>query len=94
MIALSKKLSNNKTPGLDLIVGYWIKYMTAVHPYLMNLYVRIACKEIDLPAWLIQMGTNMLAKNTNTRNPQKIIARTRAKINVKDLYSTNCIFFG
>ena len=56
-----KKLSNNKTPGLDLIVGYWIKYMTAVYLYLMNLYVRVACKEIDLPAWLIQTGTNMLA---------------------------------
>ena len=65
-----KKLSNNKTPGLDLIVGYWIKYMTAVHPYLMNLYVRVACKEIDLPAWLIQTRTNLLAKNTDTRNPK------------------------
>ena len=44
--------------------------MAAVHPYLMNLYVRVACKEIDLPAWLIQTGTNMLAKNTDTRNPK------------------------
>ena len=31
--------------------------MTAVHPYLMNLYVRVACKEIDLSEWLTQTGT-------------------------------------
>ena len=65
-----KKLSKNKTPGLDLIVGYWIKYMTAVHPYLMNLYVTLACRDIDLPEWLIQTGTNMLAKNNDTKNPK------------------------
>ena len=32
--------------------------------------MRVARKEIDLPAWLIQTGTNMLAKNTDTRNPK------------------------
>ena len=42
--------------------------MTAVHPYLMNLYVRVACKEIDLPEWLTQTGTNMLARNNDTEN--------------------------
>ena len=36
----------------------------------MNLYVRVACKEIDLPAWLIQTRTNLLAKNTDTKNPK------------------------
>ena len=44
--------------------------MTAVHPYLINRYVRVACKEIDLPEWLTQTGTNMPAKNTDTKNPK------------------------
>ena len=63
-----KKFSNNNTSRLDLIVGYWIKYMTAIHPHLMNLYVRLACKEIDLPELLTQTETNMPAKNTDTNN--------------------------
>ena len=48
--------------------------MTAVHPYLMNLYVRVACKDIDLPEWLTQTVTNMPAKNNDTKN-QGIIAQ-------------------
>ena len=58
-----KKFSNNKIPGLDLTVGYWIKYMTAVHLHFMNLYVGLAWKEIDLPELLTQTETNMPAKN-------------------------------
>ena len=45
-----KKLANNRTPGIALIIGVWIKYTTSVHPWLIELYIRTKLGEIDFLA--------------------------------------------
>ena len=50
-----------------MIVGFWIKYITSVHPWLIELYIKTKLGEIDFPLWLIITRTALHSKNERTK---------------------------
>ena len=64
-------MDNNKAPGRDLIVGYWIKRLTSTHDHLVSLYTKLLNNRIDLPNWLTLTVTYRLPTNNDTNDPKK-----------------------
>ena len=64
-----KKLANNKH-GRDLITGQWIKLIKPLHNQLKNNMINMMEGYEDLPDWLVIAQTLLIAKNTETENPQ------------------------
>ena len=60
------KMANNKAPGNDLIIPFWIKRLTSLHPILLNLYTSTKSSETEIPDWLAISRTILQPKNTNT----------------------------
>ena len=61
-----KRLPNNKAPGRDMLVGFWMKNIKAIHLNLINLYDQVMRGELDIPQWMITSKTILLPKNTET----------------------------
>ena len=62
------KMPNNKAPGKDTIIAYWVKKLTSLHVQLRNRMCDVWDRKTQLPAWLIQLKTILLAKNNDTKN--------------------------
>ena len=63
------KLQDNKSPGNDLIVGYWYKHLTFYRNDLAALFNRMLNSIIEIPNWLAQAKTKLLPKNNKTKQP-------------------------
>ena len=59
-------MANNKAPGNDLIIPFWIKRLTSLHPILLNLYTSTKSSETEIPDWLAISRTILQPKNVNT----------------------------
>ena len=57
------RFHNNKAPGLDLIMAYWVKYSSSLYKFLATIYEKSINKEIQFPSWLITIRTIQTAKN-------------------------------
>ena len=60
------RVPNNKAPGRDAIVGYWVKNLTELHPDLIRLYDEEEQGTAEMPQWLVTSKTILLAKNAET----------------------------
>ena len=61
-----KRMPNNKAPGPDLIVPFWIKKLTPLHSHIQSLLRESYNGVLELPDWLITSRTILTAKNTDT----------------------------
>ena len=68
--SILKQFANNKTPGTDLIVMFWIEKLTATHMYLLNILIGLKEGHIEIPGWLSLTGTLLLPKNSITTKPE------------------------
>ena len=81
---LNKALSNiknNKTPGRDMVIGFWYKKLQFYRPYMVSLFQKILSGEYDFPAEIV------LAKTVNTKtlkyqNSKKLSSDCVFKLNV------------
>ena len=65
------RIKNNKPPEPDLITMYWLTKLGRTHHWLIQLLKQVKQGEIQIPMWLIVIGTTLLAKNNDTKNPKK-----------------------
>ena len=66
-----KKASNWTSAGLDAVLNFWLKQLTALHPHLLNAYNQAIEHPENLPAWFTTAQTAyFLAKNKDTENPK------------------------
>ena len=65
-----KRAANNRTPGRDQTVMYWIKKLTSCHPYMVNIMESLLKEQTQVPQWLSLTKTNLLPKNANTHEPE------------------------
>ena len=65
-----KRAANNRTLGRDQTVMYWIKKLTACHPYMVNIMESLLKGQMQVPQWLSLTKTNLLPKNANTHKPE------------------------
>ena len=61
-----KKLQDNKSPGKDLIVGYWYKSLTFYRNDLVELHNNTFTGLIEIPTWMAKAKTILLPKNDQT----------------------------
>ena len=64
-----KKAGNWKSAGLDAVLNFWLKQLTALHPHLLNAYNQATEHPENLPAWFTTAQTYLLAKNKDIENP-------------------------
>ena len=64
------RMPNNKAPGADLIVMFWIKKLSASHQYLLIILKDLMKGTIDIPSWLGITRTMLTPKNKNTHQPE------------------------
>ena len=69
-LKINESLKNNTSPGLDLIVGYWIKNCHSTRKKTFEMFKEVSKGEKDLPEWLVKARTTLAAKNEETRNPK------------------------
>ena len=62
--------ANNKAPGRDGIVMYWLKKLTSTHGYFLNILISLNRNEIQMPLWLSTTRTALLPKNSETNRPE------------------------
>ena len=62
--------ANNKAPGRDRIVMYWLKKLTSTHGYFLNILISLNRNEIQMPLWLSTTRTALLPKNSETNRPE------------------------
>ena len=60
-------MPNNKAPGPDKIIAYWLKNFTALHYHLLPLLQKAVLNEIEIPDWLVTSMTTLLPKTTETK---------------------------
>ena len=90
------KLQNNKSPGIDGIIGYWFKNLNFYINDLVKLFnsilnkeVDIPNKEVDIPTWFTIARTKPIAKNSNTHLAENY--RPIACPNIISKLCTSCI---
>lgn len=64
------KMANNKAPGRDCIIAYWVKNLSSLHSHLQNLMSQVWEGKIELPSWLVTLKTILLANTNETKNPK------------------------
>ena len=65
-----KNTANNKAPGCDRIVMYWLKKLTSTHGYFLSILISLNRNEIQMPLWLSSTRTALLPKNSETNRPE------------------------
>ena len=69
METLKKVLSksqNNKSPGRDMISGFWYKKLQFYLTQMMSLFQKTLYREYDFPAGIVLAKTVLIPKNENT----------------------------
>ena len=59
-------MQNDKSPGNDLIVGYWYKHLTFYRHALIHLFDQTFNGQQQLPAWLTKARTWLIPKSEDT----------------------------
>ena len=67
----ANKIHLGKSPGRDLLIGYWFKKLTYIEP-LVNSYQNTFEGLTTLPDWLILAKTILSTKNENTHAAKKL----------------------
>ena len=62
------KFKNWKTPGLDRIQNYYLKYLTSTHKYLAIVFTNIIGGREQLEEWFTTGQVILIPKNENTEN--------------------------
>ena len=83
------KLQDNKSPGKDLIVGYWYKNLTFYRNNLAELYNDTFTGLTKIPTWMAKAKTILLPKNDQTDWAKNY--RPIALQNIKLKLYTGCI---
>ncbi|CAH2099489.1 unnamed protein product [Euphydryas editha] len=65
-----RRMLNWKSPGLDKIHNYYIKYLTSVHKYLASLFTNIVSGKEPLEEWFTTGKVILVPKNENTEDPK------------------------
>ena len=86
--ALSK-IQNNKTPGRDMIIGFWYKKLQFHRPYMVSLFQKILSGEYDFPAEIVLAKTVLIPKNENTKIAKNY--RPIACLNLMYKLYTSCL---
>jgi len=60
----ASKVNNWRAAGTDCVHGYWIKRFSSLHEPLRHQFQRILDGEVNLPAWMTEGRTVLLAKTT------------------------------
>ena len=81
-----KRMPNNKAPGPDLIVPFWIKKLTSLHSHIQSLLRESYNGVLELPDWLITSRTILTAKNTDTHLEKELQADRMLKHNIQTIY--------
>ena len=63
-----RRMPNNKAPGRDFIIAFWVKNLSSLHQHLRKLLSEVWDGNIELPSWLVKLKTILLAKNDETKN--------------------------
>jgi Reverse transcriptase (RNA-dependent DNA polymerase) len=63
------RMPNNKAPGTDMIVSYWIKKLSSVHANLLAQLQLIFSAKSAIPEWLATSRTILIPKNRETHLP-------------------------
>ena len=66
LLTVVEKLPNGKSPGRDLIVGYWYRKLTFYRSALVNLFKKTMDSKLDIPDWLAVARTTLVPKNQET----------------------------
>ena len=64
--ALSK-IQNNKSPGLEMIIGFWYKQWHFYRPYLVSLFEKTLIGKYEFHAKIVLATTVLITKNENTK---------------------------
>lgn len=64
--ALSK-IQNDKSPGPEMIIGFWYKQLHFYRPYLVSLFEKILIEKYEFPAKIVLVTTVLITKNENTK---------------------------
>lgn len=67
-----KKLLNWKSPGIDKIQNYYLKYLTSVHKYLASLFTKIVAGIENSEKWFTTGQVILIPKNENTEDPKNL----------------------
>ena len=59
-----------KTPGVDKIPNFWMHTLTSVHTHLAKTLSYYMNNPTELPAWVTEGVTYLLAKSSDTKKPQ------------------------
>jgi len=65
-----KHISNWKSPGLDKLPNFWLKYLSSAHSHLIKCFNDFINGSIQLPVWLVTGSTRLIPKNINTLDPR------------------------
>ena len=84
-----KKLQDNKSPGNDLITGYWYKHLSFYEQDLSSLFNQALNGRVEIPKWMAKAKTSLLSKNKETKNPKNY--RPIALQNIMLKLYTSCI---
>lgn len=68
--AAIKKLSNWKTPGIDKIQNFYLKYLTSTHIFLAELFTKIINKKEQMDEWFTTGLVILIPKKSDTKNPK------------------------
>lgn len=60
------RVPNNRSPGSDLITGFWLKQITALHEHLKGQFSALQSGIIGVPDWLTTSRTTLIPKNPET----------------------------
>ena len=64
------KGNNWKSPGVDKLPNFWLKYITSLHSEVVSEYNLIMKEPEKTPEWLTRGTTHLLPKNETTENPK------------------------
>ena len=65
-----KRANNWKSPGIDMLPNFWLKYITSLHAELVKAFNVIMNIPERTPDWLTKGKTHLLAKNDKTEDPK------------------------
>ena len=83
------KLQDSKSPGNDLIIGYWYKHLTFFDNDLSRLFNNALNGVTQIPSWMAKAETTLLSKNRETKLPKNY--RPIALQNIMLKLYTSCI---
>ena len=86
------KLFLGKSPGRDLIKGYWYKRLSFYKKHLLKLFQETYEGMLDLPNWLTLAQTTLLPKSQDTKNAKNYRAIACLNI-VYKLYTSYLKYF-